>query len=224
MLGRIIEIGEMYNNKLVKKLNSGFTPILILVIVLAIAGVGFMAYQSLKITTPSGSKYPNFLPMVTKDDELTPDQAEKILPLPPNPIANWKTYRNEVLNFTVKIPPDWPEPEQLIMGRGTAVQFGEKLYIEQNITGIDTHLATKSKKQMLDGREAIIYIYEEADGGIKYIVVLSLGNNPKSVFFLSYGFEQHSDEISTYGQILSTFRFLSDPQEPLAKEDEFTED
>ena len=67
------------------KINSGFAPILA---VLILGLVGLVAYLVLKQQTPS--LYPS----------PTPTQT-------PDPIANWKTYNDSTYGFSIRYPPGW---------------------------------------------------------------------------------------------------------------------
>ncbi|KKS84967.1 MAG: hypothetical protein UV59_C0012G0060 [Candidatus Gottesmanbacteria bacterium GW2011_GWA1_43_11] len=71
------------------KINSGFTPILVLIVVLAIAGIGFVAMQSYKSNR-------NIYPVPTGTGATANLSRDEVL-------RDWKTYRNE--EFIVKYPP-----------------------------------------------------------------------------------------------------------------------
>lgn len=80
-------------------MKKGFTPILILVIVLVLAGIGFVAYQSFGTNL---------------DLTLQPPSPSS------DPTANWKVYTNTLYNYKIELPTDWKVDDEI---SGEAVTF-----------------------------------------------------------------------------------------------------
>ena len=82
---------------------KGFTPIIILLLIVAVLGAaGYFAYSR----GYTNSFLPKPSPIITPRPLLTP------LPTPkptstPDPTANWKTYTNTTYKYSLKYPSDW---------------------------------------------------------------------------------------------------------------------
>ena len=74
--------------------------------ILVIGVAGYFYWSSKHVipaNTPTLAKNNALFPISTPSDELTPEVAKKILPLP-DPTANWKTYRNDKYGFEIQYP------------------------------------------------------------------------------------------------------------------------
>ena len=84
---------------------NNFLVILLSVLLLISLGItGFFAYQTQKLTKELKEFKNQNLATPTPEPESTfPMYTEPS----PDPTANWKTYKNNVLKYTIKYPSDW---------------------------------------------------------------------------------------------------------------------
>lgn len=181
--------------------------IAIIVVLLLGGGCYFLSGKGKLITQPT------ILPTKAIMQTLTPS---------PNPILNWKTYRNEELGFLIKYPNKYsPKP------RTNGVSFllpyedkeVEKIIIEKNFAGGWGCTQTVSSEEIvIDGNKGKLEIHATAtpdedcskidpNGSRSSTVVISY----KGVaWFFLYQIEklQETEEIAEFKNILSTFKFL----------------
>jgi hypothetical protein len=86
-----------------------FAVILIAVFIFAVGGVGGYwvgsRQQQSSPTTLKASSKPSWIPSTPPFQ--SPYPTPTIAPSKPDPISDWKTYRNEEYGFEVKYPPGW---------------------------------------------------------------------------------------------------------------------
>ena len=77
----------------VKKSFPVLTLLLILVLILSLAGTGYLAYQNMQLTKQIAEIKTSPTPVATVD-----------------PTADWKTYTNSFYNFQLRYPQNWTGP------------------------------------------------------------------------------------------------------------------
>jgi len=234
-LGKLGAVASTMHAYLSNKMNKqkGFAPILVLVIILILGGVGFVVMQSFQ---PK--------PLVTPTPNLSRDED----------LRGWKTYTNA--QFTFNYPSIWfisEEKDKVILYSYDYTKLGDfnpPIDVPEGLDIFQIHISTdnqyadikswfeKQKEKIspvtnktyefLSVKEVTIdefqgIYYEGADewGGGLYANTSFETPNKELVHFSTNLFYKGHEK--TYNQILSTFRFLSDPAEASAEGDEFLE-
>ncbi len=149
----------------------------------------------------------------------------------PDETANWKTYRNAKLGFSLQYPEEWHEPKETILSTKTMIEF-DGIEISVGVSydqNLQRELTYKEViKQYSNGKKdpALITINGQSAAYLKMrdedlippkpnpfnLVSLQKGSTVYTIFQpLSMTLKEQNNEQRIFNQILSTFRFLNMP-------------
>lgn len=205
---------------------KGFTPILIVLLVAVLGIVGYFIYTNY---SNSQSKTE---PVVTQTNPI-PTPAESTTS---TEMANWKTYTNTYLGYSLKYPPDWILSDS---GGGTIIKASEAIgsgpepveyFIWFSLYENPQHKSFKEVVTTIEGlpkdvQDKFEYSADQIAGFPVYRTTsLPSAHGAESVFFtdskgnyIEVAFNPYSKQnpwpqqdrfYKIFGQILSTFRFL----------------
>ncbi len=197
--------------------NKGFTPLVVMVIVVAIAVVGyFVLHKSRVAITPTPSGYFMVLPTPSTSSRQAPTLKASKLPSPtPNETANLRVYqyRESNLEFSFKYPTDWYVNADS-KGNLTLYKIRSDLatYIYLNIEDNPKNLALdqwiKSKEIANLGTTEVLNIngssaIRASTGGTIGTKHVFVAMGDKVIHFFT---EQRSTSINVFGNITNSFK------------------
>ena len=213
-------------------MRRGFAPIIIIALVAAfLIGIGATVgyFQS-----KSNPRLPGEGDYIFPDTNTNPAAS----PVPnetanPDLIgANWKTYTNKKLQFSVKLPTDLPNPRENILSTRTEIEFGTVLvinvgvfYDQEKQRGLNylevAQTQGSSKKQpetttINDYKAAYLKMRQEdmdpPPVASFNFVSIEKGNEIYSIYYEIGNYqtskENQERKQKDFDQILSTFKFL----------------
>jgi len=215
-------------------MRKGFAPIIAIAIIAVLligigAAVGYSKLKNDQLERMLGEGDYNF------PDTNTNPAASPVPNETANPDligANWKTYTNKKLQFSVKLPTDLPNPRENILSTRTEIEFGTVLvinvgvfYDQEKQRGLNylevAQTQGSSKKQpetttINDYKAAYLKMRQEdmdpPPVASFNFVSIEKGNEIYSIYYEIGNYqtskENQERKQKDFDQILSTFKFL----------------
>lgn len=189
-----------------------FTKIVLLVLVIALAGIiGYFAF-------------------VKKSEPIT----QQPIPTPKNETANWKTYSNTEFNYELRYPTNWQIFSKLINGPGTiskgaflnnpslldprepkdslhSTHFSVRVYVDSTLKNViaftkggEESIVTVTSQKYLGYNATVIDNYHRFEKSTAKWIVFQ---KDEKVFAVGYQYYPSFSEIGTLNQIYSTVKF-----------------
>lgn len=203
---------------------KGFTPILLLIGIIAIAIIGGTYYFGKTQVFKSQPQNPevtsrNPKPIFTPQSTSSPDKTAK----PDSIGANWKTYRSSKHGFELQYPDDWQVTEDSVSATFSPVNNQDDLvfYVSVYSKEVGGHGApgplVRTTDVVIAGFKTQEKIYQGKccgdDSPISTLTSINLIKHIDKYYSLEFKFNNQNEKsdpstIKIFNQILSTFKFL----------------
>lgn len=152
-----------------------------------------------------------------------------------DPTANWKTYTNNNLGFTLKYPSEWLQPKETLLSTSTEVGFNDNLTIRSGIfynqdlgrnstfvEVVEKYLpidGTPAKSFTIAGRDAKQVVYKTGESLFEIVILIPSSISKDEIVIISYKIFPGDTPLQNkqIDQILSTFKFLNKNSDPEGK-------